>query len=104
MENILLKFLELKEAKKGQDLAKSGDDELIIDTQNKHHCLEYLPQFFIKAFALVNEDEESFATKDIIKDLFKKILDFIFHSDDFLASKALIGLKNLLEAYYFPEY
>ncbi|CAI2383569.1 unnamed protein product [Moneuplotes crassus] len=102
METILLKYLEIREGKKGAP--PMSEDEKMLDYQNKHHCLEYLPKFLIKTFAMVEGDEESFATKDIIKDLFRKILDFIFHSDNFLASKALEALKDLLEAFYLPEY
>jgi hypothetical protein len=62
-----------------------------------------LPEFLIKTYSGLGDDEESFAAKDIIKDLFKKIIDFIFNSDDILAVSALKGLQSLLKAYYFPN-
>jgi len=102
METTLLKYLEKEEKKTNHTHEEEASN--IYDYQNKHQCLEYLPPFLVKTWALVNEDEESFATKDIIKDLFKNIFSFIYDSDDFLASTALKGLKHLLEAYYLPEY
>jgi hypothetical protein len=104
MESTLLKYLEVMEVKKQADQSPINEnDEILQDFQNKCQWIEYLPEFLIKTYSGLGDDEESFAAKDIIKDLFKKIIDFIFNSDDILAVSALKGLQSLLKAYYFPN-
>lgn len=103
METTLLKFLEFDEGKviNQTDQAQAAGEN-IEDLQSTYHWLEYLPQFLIKTYVKMHNDEESFAVKDIIKDLFKKVWDFIYHPNPVFAISALKGLNCLLESYFKP--
>ena len=75
MESVVLKYLDsdTNQSTYTADPSQTGDGGNSSELQNKYHCLEYLPEFLIKTYIKLENEEESFAVKDIIKDLFKKI-------------------------------
>lgn len=105
MESVFLKYLD-----NSKPLEPPTDPTLVDEhdryskeMQNKLHWLEYLPEFLIKTYLKMENEEEEFSIKDIIKDLFIKITEYVFHSDDVLASAALKGLHSVLKTYYLPS-